>query len=220
MAIFNPILGDLRGRLGANVFSSNKGGSYVRLGSTPTNPQTSRQTATRSNLGTMATRWVTQLSQAQRDAWDVYAAANPVKNSLGQDVLITGSAWFTKAGARLLDVGVVNPLTTPVSPAPVAYLTLSVDISAATVADVTFTGALGAAEYMQLWVSLPVSLGSSPNRAQTRLVGYSPLAQASPWAATLPHSFQSGERGVFYAATLNDEGLLGAFRQAIDDADY
>ncbi len=220
MAIFNPLLGDLRGSIAANTWSANKGGAYVRRRTTPTNPQTSRQQTTRSILGGQSTSWSAALTQAQRDAWEVYAQANPVKNSLGVDVFISGLAWYVRASSRLVDAGVAPIVNPPIAPAPIGLLTLAVDISAAAVGDVTFTGALGAAEYLFIWASLPVSVGSTPNRAQTRLVGYSPLAQASPWAATLPHAFQSGERGVFYAAKLNDEGLISSFLQAIDDSDY
>ena len=220
MAIINPILGPMRGRLAANVFSHNKGGDYVRLGTTPTNPQTSRQQTTRTILGSISGWWTSVLSQAYRDAWDVYAQQNPVKNSLGLDVYITGLAWFVKANARLLDAGLTTQTAPPVEPAPSAFNTLTVDISAATTVDVTFTPALLATEVAVLWCSLPVSLGSSPNRAQCRLAGYSALEETAPWAATLPHSFQSGERGVFYAAKLGEEGLMSAFLQAIDDSDF
>lgn len=219
-AIIVPILGPMRGRLGADVFSHNKGGDYVRLGTTPTNPQTSRQQTTRGILGTRASQWTAGLTQDQRDAWDVYAAGHPIKNSLGQDILISGLAWYVRANARLVDAGLALSQDPPILGAPDAFNTLACDISAAAVVDVTFTGALAADEAMQLWVSLPVSLGSTPNLAQCRLAGYSGLAQASPWAAALPHSFQTGQRGVFYAAKLGEEGLISAYLQAIDDSDF
>ncbi|GAH53911.1 unnamed protein product [marine sediment metagenome] len=220
MAIIVPIHGYMRGRIGANVYSHNKGGDYVRLGTPPTNPNTSRQQVTRAILGTRASQWTAGLTQDQRDAWDIYAQANPVKNALGQDVTITGLAWYVKCNAPLVDGGFDLAQDPPVAAAPDAFNTLEVDISAATTADVVYTGDCGAGEAMQLWCSLPVSLGSTPNLAQCRLVGYSALAQASPWAATLPHSFQTGQRGVFYAARISEEGLISAFRQAIDDSDF
>ena len=220
MALFLPLLGSLRGRLAGNVFSHNKGGDYVRIGTAPTNPQTLRQQITRTILGTFAATWSSSLSQAQRDGWDTYAAANPVKNSLGQDVFINGLDWYVKANARLADAGLTAVLNAPIFGAPNGLATLAVDISAATTVDVTFTNAIGADEALILWGSLPVSVGSTPNKAQTRLMGYSGLAEASPWAATTAHGFQSGQRGVFYAAVLGEEGLISAFMQAIDDADY
>lgn len=220
-AIISPIHGSMRGRIGGNVYSHNKGGDYVRLGTAPTNPQTSRQQTTRSQLGTFAASWTTTLTQAQRDAWDVYAAANPVKNSLGEDILISGLAWYVKCNTVLADAGATGISSPPVSAAPFALATVSVDISAATTVDVTFTATpLGAGERLITWISLPVSAGSTPNKAQTRLCGYSAAAAASPQAVTTPHSFQSGERGVVYAGVLSSEGLMSAFMQAIDDSDY
>ena len=218
-AIILPFLGELRGRLGGDVFSHNKGGDYVRRGTTPTNPQTSRQQTTRTILGTFSSAWA-GLTQAAKDEWDVYAAGHPIKNSLGQDILISGLAWFVKCNARLADAGLGAVAEPPVFGAPTSLDTLAVDISAMAVGDVTFTPVLDGDQAMQLWASLPVSLGSKPNLAQCRLVGYSALAEASPWAATLPHGFQSGTRGVFYAAVLGAEGLISAFLQAIDDSDY
>lgn len=219
-AIFNPILGLLRGRLAGNVFSHNKGGDYVRLGTTPTNPQTSRQQTTRGILGGLASAWSQNLTPAQRDAWDVWASANPIKNSLGIDVTITGLAWFLKCNCRLSDAGLENVVDPPVDPAPVSLQTFSVDISAATTIDVTFTDDMLSDEAFILWTSLPVSVGSTPNLAQCRLAGYSGVGQASPWAATSPHSFQTGQRGVMYGARLDGQGLISAFLQAIDDSDF
>lgn len=220
MAIFRPLLGELRGRLSGCVFSHNKGGDYVRKGTTPTNPNTSRQQTTRSILGSYSTFWLSNLSQAARDAWDVWAATHPVKNSLGEDVYISGLAWYVKCCTRLSDAGEGAPSMPPTEGAPDGFTSLACDISAVATVDVTFVPALGATEVMQLWASLPVTVGSKPNLKQCRLVGYSALAEASPWAATLPHSFQTGQRGVFYACVLGEEGLISAFKQAIDDSDF
>ena len=221
MAIFSPILGDLRGSIGDNTFSSNKGGPYVRRRGIPTNPQSSRQTQTRTHLGSLASHWTSTLNQAERDGWDVYAQGHPIKNSLGADILISGLAWFVKANARLLDAGEVAVETAPVGVAPAGLTAFSVDVSAITTADVTFTVTPTAADQrIQLFASLPVSLGSLPNLAQCRLVGYSTVAQASPWAATMPHNVPTGLREVFYAAVMTDEGLISAYLQAIDDVDY
>lgn len=220
MAIINPTLGSIRGRIGGNVFSHNKGGDIIRLGTPPTNPQTSRQQTTRSILGTLSSQWTSLLTQAQRDDFDVYAANHPVKNSLGLDVYINGLDWYVKCNARLLDAGLTPITDAPIFGAPDAPATFAVDVSALAVADVTYTVVCGADEALCLWGSLPVSLGSTPNLAQCRLMGYSGLAEASPWAAATAHGFTSGVRGVFYCAKLGAEGLISAFVQAIDDVDY
>ena len=214
MAIFNPILGALRGRIAGNVFSHNKGGDYVRLGTAPTNPQTARQTAVRSIFGTLSSRWSSDLSDAERLAWNVYAAGHPVKNSFGQDVEIGGLAWFIKCNAALADAALTGVDIPPILTAPNALTTFTVAVTASTVVTATFTAALAAGEAMQLWVSDPVTPGSSPNKSQCRLAGYSGLAEASPWAATSPHGFAIDTKCVAYAGVLSAEGLMSSFMSA------
>ena len=220
-AIFDPTLGPLSGSIGGNVWSRNKGGFYVRLGSVPTNPQTSRQQTTRAQLGQMASGWTGVLTQDQRDAWDIYASQHPVINSLGKEVYITGLAWYCKCNTRLQDSGATLIADPPTAGAPSGLTSMAIDVSAATTMDVTFAATpLGTDERLQGWVSMPVSAGSTPNIRQCRLVGYSAAAQASPWAATLPHGFQSGDRAVAYVAVMSGEGLMSAYRQDIDDSDF
>lgn len=218
MAIFNPTLGAIRGRIGGNVFSHNKGGDYIRIGTAPTNPQTARQTAVRSIFGTLSSQWTTTLTPAQRLAWEVYAAGHPVKNSLGQDVEITGLSWYIKCNAALADAGLTAVTDPPILTAPDALTTFTIAVTGGTVVTATFTDVLAAGEAMQLWVSRPVTAGSSPNKSQCVLAGYSGLAEASPWAATSPHAFAVDTKCVAYAARLSAEGLMSAYMSADDIA--
>lgn len=220
MALFRPILGDLRGRIGADVFSHNKGGDYVRRGTSPTNPNTTRQAATRSLVSYFATAWNNILTDPQREAWNVYAETHPVTNSLGEQVLINGLAWYVKCNTILGDAGETPIAWPPDEVAPEALTALSIDVSAGTTVDVTWTPALEADEMLQVWVSMPVTQGSSPNKKQCRLAGYSAMAAASPQAITTPHYFQSGLRCVSYVAVVSADGLFSAYRQAVDDIDY
>jgi len=220
MAIFKPIHGQMRGRIGANVWSHNKGGDYVRVGTAPTNPNTVRQQEARSYLGDLAQAWTTVLTSAQRGNWKTYAQNHPVENALGQEIYLTGLNWYVKINARLWDTGDALLTNPPVGGGPGALTTLSIDVSAATTIDVTYTAALGAAERMQLWSSLPGSAGASPNFKQCRLVGYSAQAAASPIAFTSPFGIQSGDTVVVFAAILDDEGLIGPYLSADDTADY
>ena len=220
MAIFLALLGEMRGSIAGNTWAHNKGGDYIRQRTTPTNPNTSRQQITRGILGTFATLWDTGLSQDQRDAWDVYASEHPIINSLGKEIYITGLAWFCKCNARLMDAGAETLGDPPVYGAPASLTTLSVAVSAATTLDLTYTPDPTTGQRIQAWVSLPVSLGSTPNIRQCRLVGYSPAEQASPWAATLPHSFQVGQRAVVFAARMSEEGLMSAYLQAMCTASW
>jgi len=218
MAIFLALLGKLRGKLSAVVFSHNKGGDYVRAGGAPTNPNTSRQQTCRTILGNLAQFWTNTLTVDQRAQWNTYAENHPIENALGQEIRITGLAWMARVNARLQDAADTLMLVPPSAPAPGGLESLTVAFTSGTAVSVTYTDALAADERMQLWVSLPVSLGSSPNFRQCRLVGYSAAEAATPIAFTLPHAFQDGTNGVFFAAILNAEGLIGPYET--DDAIY
>jgi hypothetical protein len=220
MARFVPLLGSLRGRIGANIFSHNKGGDYVRLGTAPTNPNSTRQQAVRVILGDLAQAWTNTLTVAQRAAWNTWAEGHPIQNSLGQDIYISGLAWYERINARLIDAGDSALTNPPVQAPPGSFATFSCDISAATTVDVTYTAALAADERLQLWQTLPGSAGASPNFKQARLVGYSAAAAASPIAMTLPHSVVSGQTCRFFGCRIDDEGQIGAYSSDDDTSDY
>lgn len=215
MAKIRPILGELRGRIAGVVFSHNKGGDYVRKGTTPTNPNTARQQATRTILGDLASAWTNTLSAAQRDAWNTYAEGHSIKDAFGEDIYITGLAWFQRCNARLIDAGDAIMTSPPAGVAPGGITQLTVAFSGGDQVDVDITGALGADERLQLFGSLPVSQGSNPNFRQCRLFGYSALgAGGSTINFTTPYTFAIGNRVVCYAAIVNAEGLIGPYQRA------
>ncbi|MBA7658243.1 hypothetical protein ES703_66192 [subsurface metagenome] len=164
MAIIQPILGSLRGSIGDNTFSHNRGGDYVRRRVSPTNPNST----------------------------------------------------------HILDAGDTRIDDPPTKVAPTALQTLAVDVSAALVADVTFTlTPLDPAYRIAMFMSLPQPGKAEPNFKQCRIVGYSDLTQASPWAATIPFTVNVGNKVVFFAAIYEDAtGLLSGFLRAVDTADY
>lgn len=215
MAKFKAILGQLSGRLAGNVFSHNKGGDYVRVGTTPTNPNTARQQATRTILGDLASAWSTTLTEGQRDQWNTYAEGHAVKDAFGDDIYLTGIAWFQKVNARLIDAGDSIMTTPPTTSGPGGVTQMTVAFSGGDQVDVTLTGAVGADNRFQLFGSLPVSVGSNPNFKQTRLFGYSAKdAGATDIGYATPYTFSIGEKVVCYGAILNDEGLIGPYQRA------
>lgn len=214
------LIGSLSGSQDGITGSHNKGGYYLRKKSTPTNPNSSRQQTTRSVFGMYAGAWTTTLTQAQRDLWNAYAQTHTIKDALGQDIYINGISWYIMFNTRLSDAGDPAITVPPPGAAPGGFFSLSVDISAINTADVTFTPALGAADRVQLWQTLPGTTGQTPNFKQARLVGYSPAAQASPWAATMPFGCASGEQVTFYGAVMNDDGQISVYEQYTDLADY
>jgi len=213
-ATISPIFGEMRGKLGGNVFSRNKGGPYVRMHAIPTNPNSTRQQATRAWLATCAAQWKTVLGDTERGQWNEFAETHSVLNSLGQTIFLTGLDWFCKCNSRLLDAG-GTPITEPTDLAvPEAPLTLGIAVASATTLTVTYTAALPADHFFVLWGSGPISAGQNPNFRQCRLIGYSPADQESPWTATMPWTLADGQDVKVYGAIMSAEGRVSAMLDA------
>lgn len=93
---------DARGSIGGQVHSRNRYGSYIRARTTPVNPQSSRQNLIRACVASLAPYWSTVLTQAQRNAWEVYADAITRANKLGQQIKLTGFNHFIRSNTPRL----------------------------------------------------------------------------------------------------------------------
>ena len=90
------------GRLGSMVATMNKSGMNFRTWVVPANPNTNAQQAVRGYLTTLAAAWSGTLTQAQRDAWNAYAATLTFVSKLGTPYTISGfDAYVMGNGARL-----------------------------------------------------------------------------------------------------------------------
>jgi len=82
------------GSIAGVTYARSKGGTlYRRARAIPVNPQSTYQTQVRDALTSAVNQWV-GLTQAQRDAWDVYGQNVPVTNKLGSTVTLSGQNWF------------------------------------------------------------------------------------------------------------------------------
>lgn len=95
---------DMRGSIGGNVFSRNRYGSYVRQRTKPVNPNTARQQAVRNYLTSLVEHWRSTLTQAQRDAWMVYADSISMQNSLGEQIKLSGYNHYIRSNQAILNV--------------------------------------------------------------------------------------------------------------------
>ena len=66
---FGMMMTDASGKLGGQVFSKNRGGSYVRTKVTPINPQSVAQSAIRNVFAAISQGW-SALTDAQRQSWN------------------------------------------------------------------------------------------------------------------------------------------------------
>lgn len=97
MALFKELLvGALSGKVGANVFSHNKGGKYVRVLSIPTNPGTTFQSTVRDAFASLTDKWFNLLTPSQRSAWEVYATNVRVTNRIGEQITLSGLSMFVR----------------------------------------------------------------------------------------------------------------------------
>lgn len=105
------------GSIGATVYSRNRSGAYVRARSVPVNPNTQRQVDARNRVQNLTIDFQTVLTQAQRDAWKVYADVLVWQNALGDQINLTALNHFLRSNAARLQAGL-----TQVDDAPTIFL--------------------------------------------------------------------------------------------------
>lgn len=96
------------GRLGATIASRNRSGNYLRAGTKPINPNTERQSIVRVAQAGLVVAWSQTLTQAQRDAWALWASNMPTQNRLGQSMNITGQNAYIRANVSRLQSGLAR----------------------------------------------------------------------------------------------------------------
>lgn len=183
MAIITPgpTVAAISGSIGGTVYSRNRGGMYIRNRAIPTDPNTSFQQNVRAILATQSQGWADR-TNAEREAWRIWASQNPITNALGNAIILSGHQAYVKLNSRL-DFDDSTLITVPpIINAPLALDTLVVDgdIGAGDV-DLVFTATPLAAS-IKLWVDAAVvnSAGVRYVRNLYRNVLISASAQASP----------------------------------------
>ena len=208
LAIYSPILGEARGKVGGLVFSRNKGGPYFRRHAVPTNPNSTRQQSTRNWLAEFSEKFAAALEPAERTAWNDYATMHDWLNSLGQSIKLTGLAWYVMVNSRLRDAG-GTPIDLPGDLSmPEPFTSIDVAMTGASAGTLTFLPVLQAGTFVQLWGLGPLSVAQNPNFRQMRLVGYSPVDQASPWAFTIPWTLVAGQYLKVFAGVMSARGIV------------
>jgi len=84
--LFSQIVGSVGG---TTFFYNRYSRICARTRVIPTDPNTAAQQTVRAQMSAAVSRWQ-NLTADQRESWEVYAADTPWKNSLGQDVRLTG----------------------------------------------------------------------------------------------------------------------------------
>lgn len=209
------------GRLGATIASHNRSGAYLRAGSIPVNPNTARQVAVRNAVRSLTIRWQITLTQAQRDAWDVYGQNVTWLNKVGQSINLTGLNHYIRSNTLSLANGIAA-----IDAAPTIFnLAQAEDALAVTASEATqdltidgnaAAGWIGEAGAWQFYsMGLPQNAGikffASPYRQISAVPGAGPPPFPAVIAAAFP--FAEGQRIWVRSRILRADGRLSQFAE-------
>lgn len=213
MTKIRSVIGQHSGSQGGTTYAHNKGGAYTRMRSIPTNPSSTRQTFVRTNLATLSRAWSDDLTQAQRDAWALWALDHPVTNVFGDPILLSGQCAYIQLNARLLSVGAARDDDPPSTAPPLGLLSYSVvcDESAQDII-VTYTATpLPAGTFLVVNHTPPGQAGIDPNYRQSRYAGNSAAAAASPQTVNPWAPFVTGQRVNVYLFLMDAHGQVSPY---------
>lgn len=166
---FGMMMTDARGKLGGQVFSKNRGGAYVRTKVTPTNPQTTFQTAIRTTFAGFSQAW-SGLSEAVRSAWDGAVSSWSTTDVFGDLKNPTGKSLYLRLNQRAVNAGFSSFTTVPAkAEMPEGIVS---EVSVETVAqDVQVTGLVDNAAVRVVVRATPkLSQGTSYVKNQLRVI--------------------------------------------------
>jgi len=188
---------DMRGSIGGQVHSHNRNGNYVRARTTPVNPRSTRQNLVRSIVQYLAQFWSGTLTQAHRDAWEVYAAAITRQNKLGAQIKLTGFNHFLRSNCpRQQNVDAIISAGPVILTLPPADPIFAVEVDEANqqlsiTFDPLFAWNIIDLGFMYIYMSIPKAVGTNFIGGPFRLAGAidgdtaspptSPQILSSPW---------------------------------------
>lgn len=171
---FGMMMTDGRGKLGGQVASKNRAGSYVRTKVTPVNPQTTYQQNVRANFGNVSQYW-SGLTAEQVDAWNAAVGEWQSTDIFGDLRTPSGKNLFQKINNYLAELQLAyldNPPLKQVVP-QISNLAATAAISPDAI-----TATLDAAEnlsdydaYLLVSATPPVNAGVSFVKNKYRRIG-------------------------------------------------
>ena len=193
LVVYGGAVGQASGRLGADVASKNRYGSYWRKGTAPITSTTPRALQAKARFAECSQAWQL-LTAAQMEAWKQWAQTNPVLNRLGQTVTLTGHAAYIGMNTRLVRLSIPKIDDPPVIPAPAPLLTLSfnADIGAGDVEAVFAPTPTGASEGLSVWGCVTESAGINYIGNLLRHMTYTAAAQTTPFNLEAQFAAQFG----------------------------
>jgi len=214
---------DARGSIGGQVHSKNRFGNYIRARTTPVNPRSPRQSLVRAAVQYLAQYWSNTLTQAERDAWEVYADAITRTNKLGGQIKLTGFNHFVRSGVpRVQNVDAViepGPTTLTLPPADPIFA-CEVDETNQEISitfDPLFAWNIIDGGFMYVYMSIPKATGTNfiggPFRLAGAIDGATAVPPTSPQILSVPFPVAEGQALVCRARISEVDGRLSDYFQ-------
>lgn len=200
------------GSIAGTTHSHNRAGQYKRNRRAPVNsPGTGRRAAQRTAFGAASSAYAA-LTNAQRLAWDSFAAGHPVTDALGSSVTLTGHQMFVGVGSQNINIG--NALPT-VPPSSSSVMSLGVVTAVATVSGgIVITQSLGDPDQ---WILVAVSRPLSPARTFMKTFWQALVVDGTVAPITVTKASYEGQFGTLIAGQkimikltpVNGDGFTG-----------
>lgn len=207
------------GSVGGVTYAHNKGGLYQRARSIPTNPSTPQQQEIRTLVAQLSNLWLAALTQAQRSAWDVYAANVTVPNALGDQIHISGLNQYIRSNVPRNQANLAR-----VDAAPTVY-NIGDFTEPSFTADATLNQAAVAFTDTDDWVNeddaamlcyfsrpqnISINYFKGPYRFADLIAGDSSTPPTSPATINLPFVVTAGQRVFGRFNVVRADGRLAA----------
>lgn len=166
---WGALIVDGRGKIGGQVASKNAAGAYMKNKVTPSNPQTSAQSAARALFAAISVGW-SNLTAAQIAAWNEAVSEWSKTNIFGDLKKPTGKALYQRLNNQAQSAGLSAVTSVPVKAAlPNAVITaVPIGVGATTLA---LTGVdTSASTQVVVWASPPVSAGTKNVKSKMRQI--------------------------------------------------
>lgn len=219
MKIASQLITKMSGSIGGITGSHNKGGLYFRARAVPTNPGSSFQQAVRNAVAQLTSRWTDTLTQAQRDAWAVYAANVPLVDTLGESRTVPPLSMYVRSNVPRLQasLAVVDNGPTTYTLATMTDPSVGIDATADEV-DVSYTNtdpwAITTGGALLVLCSRPQGVGinyfKGPYRLAGTILGDTSTPPTSPTSLSLPFVAAVGQTIFVQIRATNADGRLSA----------
>jgi hypothetical protein len=215
----------MAGKIAGTVFSRNRSGAYARGWAKPVNAKTERQMAVRALASVLGAFWAA-LTEAQRQAWNLYASGVTMVNRLGESMNLSGfNQYYRSNAARInagLDVVDEGPVVMALSEQdPDLAITALAAANAVSVAfDNTAAWANEDDGAMLLYGGTPVNgnvqFFNGPWRYMGKIDGATATPPTSPAAMTSPFELGIGQKLFVQARTARADGRLSSMFRTSD----